>query len=239
MEDKLKTEVEKAVKQIFASKKEDEARKRTEVALIESANTIEALTVELTSSKESATELSAKLVAAEESVKTLEEEKANTVLAAENTVKEQTELVESLTKDVAKKDAELADIKQEALATSRMGELVSAGVARDDREAQTSKVKIMSEEEFASYKSELLSVRESILAELKTKAEVDAAAVVTVDEVVTATDDDDTVATPPANIDPGQSVAAAMNMEIYPSDDLIAQYTAMGKAMAAAMTKEK
>ena len=53
----------------------------------------------------------------------------------------------------------------------RMAELEEAGVARKDKEAQTTKVREMSDEDFTSYKEELISIREAVLTELEeTKA---------------------------------------------------------------------
>ena len=44
--------------------------------------------------------------------------------------------------------------------------------------------------------------------------------------------------TPPANIDPGNAIAAALNMEFAPSADMVDKYAKLGKAMAESMKKK-
>lgn len=245
MEDKFKLEIEQEVEKIFAGKKEEDMRKRTEKALGDSASTIENLSTELESEKEKSAELATNLTTAEEALKTSETEKVEMEATAENTNKTQDKEVEELKNELAEKVAELDSIKKDALAATRMEELSSAGVARSDKDEQIAKIKEMSDEEFVSYKSELEAVRANILEELKdNKKEKPAkkADKVKPAEETAADEDagkDDEVKTPPVNIDPGQSVAAAMNMEIYPSEDLLSKYADMGKAMAEDMLTDK
>ena len=54
-----------------------------------------------------------------------------------------------------------------------------------------------------------------------------------------ASEEEGEVETPAANIDPGKAVAAAMNLEIFPSDDLMKKYGDLGQAMAAAFKTNK
>jgi len=243
MDDKLKKEILEEVDKIFAGKKEDEQRKRTEVALEESASTIEALTSDLESERVKITELEEKLVASEEAIKTLEDEKSEASVEAEKAGEEQAKELEELKKELEEKAEELDNIKKDAVAGTRMEELASAGVVRSDKEGQTAKVREMSDEEFASYKEELVEVRAGILEELK-KAEEKAEEKAEGSEKKEGSEkeegsEDEGVKTPPANIDPGAAVSAAMNMEIYPSDDIVAQYSEMGKAMAEVMKNDK
>jgi hypothetical protein len=238
MDDKLKKEILAEVDKIFAGKKEDEQRKRTETALEESASTIETLTSDLESERAKVVELEEKLTASEEAAKTLEDEKLEASVKAEKAVEERVAEIETLTKELKEKAEELEDIKKDTVASTRMEELISAGVVRNDKEEQTLKVREMSEEEFASYKEELVEVRAGILEELK-KAEEKAEEKPEEKGSEKEEGSDDGGSTPPANIDPGSAVSAAMNMEIYPSDDIVAQYADMGKAMAEAMTKDK
>ena len=44
--------------------------------------------------------------------------------------------------------------------------------------------------------------------------------------------------TPPANVDPGQAISAALNMEIFPSDDVTKKYQDLGKAMASLLVEK-
>jgi hypothetical protein len=116
----------------------------------------------------------------------------------------------------------------------------------NDIEAQTAKVREMSDEEFAAYKAERIELRESVMRELEEarKAEEEAA------KNNSNSDEGGTEAasqgnkakgttTPPAQIAPGQAMAAAMNFEHKPSDDMLSKYADMGKAMAASMTPER
>jgi len=238
MDDKLKKEILAEVDKIFAGKKEDDQRKRTEVALEESASALEALASDLESERVKNVELDKKLTASEEAIKTLEDEKSEASVEAEKAVKEQVKELEAVKKELTEKAEELDNVKKDALATARIEDLTVAGVARNDKEEQSSKVREMSEEDFTSYKEELVEVRASIIAELK-KVE-DKKDDLKVDESKKEEGSEgEGVKTPPANIDPGAAVSAAMNMEIYPSDDIVAQYTEMGIAMAEAMNNDK
>ena len=243
MDDKLKSVISAEVDKIFAGKKEEDMRKRTETALEESASTIEALATDLESERVKVTELETTLASVEESKKTLEDKKAEDVVELEKATKDLTDKVESLEKELEEKATELDSIKKDALAVNRMDELTTAGVIRDDKDTQMLKVREMSDEDFTAYKDELVSVRASILAELKetkeTKETKEAAEAKKATEAKEEGSEEDGVKTPPAHIDPGTSVAAAMNMEIYPSDDLMAQYKALGEAMAEVITKDK
>lgn len=238
MDDKLKKEISKEVDMIFAGKKEDEMRKRTESALEESATTIESLSSDLESEREKSKELEVKLTASKEVVKTLEDEKSVATEEVEKVSKEQAKEVEVLKKELNEKSEELTSIKKDAVASERMEILTEAGVARKDVDEQVAKVRELSSEDFISYKEELVSIRESVLAELKESKKEDSKEDKE-EKAEEKAEKKEEVVTPPANIDPGSSVAAALNMEIYPSDDIIAKYTEMGKAMAEAMTKDK
>ncbi len=243
MDDKLKTEISAEVDKIFAGKKEEDMRKRTEVALEESASAIESLTSDLESERVKIKELKDLLSASEEAKKTLEDDKSEAASEVEKVTSAHTKEVEELKKEVEEKTTELDGIKKDAVAASRIDELTSAGVARDEKEDQAAKVREMSDEEFVSYRDELVSVRASILAELDVKKNDTKVSVVDKEEKADdkgkGSEEKTEIVTPPVNIDPGTSVAAALNMEIYPSDDLVAKYTEMGKAMAEAMIKDK
>ena len=103
----------------------------------------------------------------------------------------------------------------------------------------------MSDEEFASYKEEIVSIREAIIVELsKPKEEIadeEIPAEETADEEIPAKEEiaEEEEETPPAKVDPGQAVSAALNFEIFPSDDMKSKYQSMGKAMANLMVDKK
>lgn len=243
MEDKLTQEVAKIVEQIFASKKEDEMRQRTEDALNQSASTIETLTSELESANDKISDLESKISASATEKAEVEKAKVEELAAVKAELDAKVAELETATKQLEEKASELDNIKKDALAATRMATLESAGIARKDKEAQTARVREMSDEDFEAYKAELESVRAHILAELdKDKADKEAAekeeAAKAEAAAKAAAEGGEGVNTPPANVDKDKVVHAALNMEVYPSEDLKKLYEDMGKAMAKAITKE-
>jgi len=242
--EKLYEEVKSVVAQIFSEKEEAEKVRQTEDALQKSATTIEELTTALEASNEEVSELQEKLTASEA--------KANELQTGLEAAQEELKLANDKVSEI---EASLEEIKKDRAAEIRMSELEAAGVSRKDHEAQSAKVREMSDEEFASYKEELVSVRESVIAELeatKAKEEEDASKTVTkVDEKdkasekeevidnVSVSGEEDAGVTPPANIDPGSAISAAMNLEVIPSKDIVTRYAKLGTAMAEAMKKSK
>jgi septal ring factor EnvC (AmiA/AmiB activator) len=240
IDDKVKKEIEAVVASIFSEKEEEDARTRTEEALSTSASTIEELTNTLESKNAEVSELETKVSETEEKISDLESqlEAAKTETA-------------SVTEQLTEANQKMEDMAKDKAADDRMSTLEEAGVARSDRDGQRTKVREMSDEDFASYKDELQSIREAVIAELKATSEEvkeeakeeetkeeeseDASEEETDEEE--ASEEDEEVATPPANIDPGKAIASALNFEVYPSDDLKKKYGALGDAMAAAFKK--
>jgi multidrug resistance efflux pump len=244
MDDKLRKDVEAVVAKIFSEKEEADIRRKTEEALSKSATTIDELTTELEAKNTEVEELEAKISESEETAKNLQTEQEaaqKEVEEAKTKLEESEKVVEEMQKDKA---TEL-----------RMAELTEAGVVSDE-EAQASKVRDMSDEEFVSYKEELTSLRAAIVAQLekaeeKEEAEEEAEekeeeaeekeeeaeekeeAEEEAEEKEDAEEEDDV--TPPANVDPGQAISAALNMEIFPSEDVTKKYQDLGKAMASLM----
>ena len=236
MDEKVRKEIEDAVASIFSEKEEADSRQRTEEALTTSATTIEELTaaLEVKNSEVEAVEVS--ISEATEKISNLESE-----LEAAKTE------IETTNESLAEATKQVEDMIKDKAAEDRMAELEVSGVARADKEAQISKIRDMSDEDFASYKDELVSIREAVLAELKevkqTASEEEAEEEVAEEEAEEegeeeASEEEGEVETPAAEIDPGQALAAALNMEVYPSDDLIKKYGDLGKAMAAALTNK-
>ena len=239
IDDKVKKEIEAVVASIFSEKEEENARQRTEDALSTSASTIEELTNTLESKNAEVSDLETKVSESEEKISDLESqlEAAKTETA-------------SVTEQLTETNQKMEDMAKDKAADDRMKTLEEAGVARKDRDGQRTKVREMSEEDFVSYKDELESIREAVIAELKAtseeakeevKEEVKEEAEEEESEEETdeeeASEEDEEVATPPANIDPGKAIASALNFEVYPSDDLKKKYGALGEAMAAAFKK--
>ena len=246
MNDELKKDVAAMVAGIFSQREEAEQRAETEKALQKSADTITQLTEALEGKNDAdqeiatqindletkVTELTSELEAAKEEVK----ESAGKLTESENTIDE---------------------MRKDKATELRMEELVKAGVALSDKDAQTAKIREMEDEEFGSYKEELVSLRSAVEAELaKVAPEEEASEEETQEEEASeeeaseeeneeaaneeeneeeASEENEEEETPLAEIDPDTAVAAAMNMEVMPSDNVIAKYAKLGEAMAERM----
>lgn len=238
MDEKLKTDVEAVVAKIFSEKEDADIRKQTEVALQEAANTIDELTTSLESSNTEVSDTSEELSTAKNTIQNLETELEAARIKME----------EAKTK-ADESESALEEIKKDRATEIRVAELEGAGVI-SDKEVQSPKVREMSDEEFASYKNELVSIREAVIAELsksneeavkvpvekEEKKEVIAEEKIAEEELENA--EEEVKVVPPAKVDPGQAVSAALNFEIFPSADMQSKYQSMGKAMANLMTKK-
>lgn len=275
----LKKQVAELVDSLFNEKEEAEIRKNTEHELEKAASTISDLTSALEEKNTEVAEVEDKLSQSEARVTELETE-------LEAAKKE----LETANEKLGESEQALEDIKKDRAAEVRMAELEDAGVARSDKDNQMAKVREMSDEDFASYKDELVSIREAVVAELeKAKAEADAKAEAEAAEEAkkmkekkpmddeededmkkkekmkkgkkkencsdesdesaseeseeaseeeTATEEEDET-TIPAQITPGQAAMASLNMEYIPSEDLMAKYANLGKAMADKFKKSR
>ena len=241
MDDKLRKDVEAVVAKIFSEKEEVEIRRQTEDALSRSATTIEELTSALEAKNSEVEDFEEKLTESEDKANNLQTE----LEAAQEKIEEANQKLEESEKA-------LEEIKKDRAAELRMRELEEAGIV-SDKEAQSTKVREMSDDEFASYKDELVSIREAVIAELskakdgetdeekaaREKQEQEDAAAAEAEDAEAEDAEEDGSDTPPANIDPGQAIQAALNMEIFPDKDLVAKYNEMGKAMASLMTNQE
>jgi len=102
-------------------------------------------------------------------------------------------------------------------------------------DAQTAKVREMTDEEFASYKEERVALRKSVEEELAANAANGTETASTGD----TDNDDDSSDTPEANIPTGEAIAASLNMETQASSSMKSKYRDLGKAMADAMSKSE
>jgi chromosome segregation ATPase len=160
--------------------------------------------------------------------------------------------LETANKSLSEKELELSNIMKDRAAEKRMVELEDAGVIRSDRDSQMKKVREMSDEDFASYKEELVSIRESVLKELEKANETGEGTQVEEEVAVESVDhtsqesegaseetheeaSEDEVN--PAQISPGHAAMAALNMEYLPNTDVMKKYAELGKAMAKRFTK--
>lgn len=249
MDEKLKKDIEAHVAAIFSEKEEAEMRKQTEKALQKAAATIEDLTNSLEDKNAELEELEVKISEGDTKVSGLETE----LEAARNET-------ESTKEQLTARETELEEIKKDRAADVRMAELEEAGVAQRNEEAkasQVAKVRDMSDEDFAAYRDELISIRQSVLDELKAAADTKDGTVEekeeaeekeevgekeeNAEEKEEADEKEDSSEegeeTPPANIDLGKAVFAALNMDYRPNADVMEKYAELGKAMAEELTK--
>lgn len=240
MDDKLKKDVEVLVAEIFSQKEEAKQRERTEDALQKSAEAIADLTTALEERNADAEKANSKIDDQESTIEDLNSE-------LEAAKKEITKSTDKL----AETEKTIEEMKKDKAAELRMSELTEAGVALSDKEAQAAKIREMDDESFTSYKEELVSLRKAVEAELAKAGEESASeedetipeeeaeeAAEENDEEVPAEEEAEEASedTPPVNVDPDTAIAGALNLEVMPSDDILAKYNEMGKAMAKRMT---
>ena len=233
--EEMRTQVRAMVDSLFSEKKESEIRKKTEEALGKSAETISNLTSTLEDKSAEIAEFETKLAESEINVQSLEKE----LEAAQK----ETETSKSLLKE---REQALEDMVKAKAANERMAVLEEAGVARAEKEIQLAKIKEMSDEEFTSYKEELVYVRSAVEAELEKANKIKEEEDVKVAEALKKKEEEDqgsekaeeNKGTTPAKIAPGQAVAAAMNMEYMPNSDLMAKYAKLGEALAVKWKEE-
>lgn len=234
MDEKLTKDVEVLVAEIFSQKEEASKIKKTEGALQKSAETI----AELTAALEDKNSKEETMVTELDDLKSKTDDLTSELEAAQRKVEESdNKLVES--------ENLIEEMKKDKAAEVRMSELEQAGVALSDKETQTAKIREMDDEVFVSYKKELVSLRKAVETELaradespnsETETEEVPEAAEEVQETETEEDLEEDEAVPPVNVDPDTAVAAAMNLEIAPSDGLMTKYSKLGKAMAERMT---
>ncbi len=153
--DEFNAAVQAEVEKILSSREEATARTEAEAALTEAKETFETLKASLEAKD-------AKLKEYEEALANLDDSNATDaeVAANERIVELETELEKwKQTAEVAQ--AALDTLAREETAAGRMAELAEDGVSLDDEaaQAQYAKVRDMSDEDFASYKSELVALK--------------------------------------------------------------------------------
>jgi len=285
MNDQLVTNITTIVDEIFKKKEEAEMKKETEAALTSAAENITQLNesfeakdveheAEVAGLQETITSLETQLNDAVESKTALEGEKATF-----------DEEKDKLTKRAETAEEELDNMKKDQMAKDRMEALRTAGVSSTNEEIQQEKVRNMSEEDFAAYQEELVSIKESIVKQLessgdggqKLKASAEEEALAAKEALVVAEEaeqakvlearlaglkeagaevtdeveiekikamDDDAFAAfkdevvaslddgSEKPLDPMRAIAAALNMEVKPNEDILKKYRALGAQMA-------
>lgn len=239
MNDQLKKDIEVMVTEIFSQKEEADKKVSTEEALQKAAATISELTEAL------------------EKKNTQEAEMASKVAEFETTITDLNSKLEAAKKEVADANSKLAEtekniaeMKKDRATEIRMKDLVDSGIALASKEAQTAKVREMSDEEFVTYKDELISLRKAVEEELtktaqaaeeqakKEQDEKEKAAAAAKEEEEKKAKDAAGAVTPPPEVNKESAAKAALNLEVTKKDDILTKYAEMGKAMAQRMVNK-
>ena len=248
-EKQLRDAVQAIVAGIFSEKEEADRQRMTEEAITKSTSTINDLTKALAEQKDLFTDLEVKyndalasieekeaaMVTSEDEGKKVAEELAaakeelTSTKEAFEKVKSDFEALTASNEEVVKEldglKATMAEIEAAKVAEERYTVLESDGVAYKDKDKQIAKIKGMSEEDFASYKEELLAIKEAISDNKGTAAGSD--------------DDKDDNKVALANVAKGSASTTAVSPELKVKDDIMVKYQKLGEAMAAAMKKDE
>jgi hypothetical protein len=146
--------VQSEVEKHLSSREEAEARQEAEEALKEARETFETLKASLEAKD-------AKVREYEEALANLDLDPTAVEIAANEKIVELEKAVEEWKHRAEVSEAALETLAREETAASRMSELEEAGVALDAEaaEAQYAKIRDMSDEDFNSYKSELVALK--------------------------------------------------------------------------------
>jgi len=246
MGDQLSNDVTKIVDDIFQKKEESEMVKATEKALQRSTDTINELTESLEAKDQELNDREAEILGLNENTQTLEaritelEEEKSTFEAE----KAEFETEKSdITNRAEEAESKIAEMEKDKLAEIRLNELKEAGVVAANTEDQASKVKEMSDEDFSSYKEELVAIRKAIVEELKASEENSNGGSEENNEENSnggseenneenSEEDENNAANDSETAGLMHSVAAALNMEVMPNKDMMTKYKELGSQMA-------
>jgi len=222
----LKKDIESIVAEIF-SEKEDVAKKRlTEEALEKSAKVVTELTDSVVEKDSMITDLETKI----SDVKGILTENSEAIEAEKAKVVELEKQLEEATTKLSASELQVIEMEKDMAADVRIVELKDSKVNSTDQPTQFKKVREMSDDEFASYKKELIDLRKSITEELASGENSGVS-----DD---STNSDGSTVTPDMDIDSKNSEQAALNLEAD-TNDVVSDYTDLGKAMAAAWVTDK
>ena len=224
MEEKLKETVEKIVSAIFDAKEEETMRKKTQEALQASASKLEEIQATLAEKDQLIEKANTEIEFLKEEALKISKEKDSVEETKGAEVAALAEEKQVLARELEKVSLELSTIKKEMLAEVRMQELSKEGVVREDASLQKAKISEMTDEDFASYKEELISIKAQVIAALSTKKEETEENVQ--EEII------------PANVDPEQSAQAALNLETTSPQTLRDRYQELGKSLAEAIKRK-
>ena len=245
MSEKLTQDVQSIVDGIFKQKEETAMRKETEIALNKSAEKINELVASLEAKDGELSELGNKVDELESTVAGLSDKISELETKKSDLEKEKASFEatkEELVKKAETAEEALDNMKKDQLSQTRFEELKKDGISAADEKAiedQISKIREMKDEVFEAYKAERVELRKSIVAELEASSDGDseaAAAAKLKDEEDAAAAklkaEEEAAAGSNEPIEPMRAVAAALNLETAPSEDMVSKYKELGKAMA-------
>jgi colicin import membrane protein len=248
MSEKLTQDVQAIIDGIFKQKEEIAMRRETEIALNKSAEKINELAASLEAKESEFSKLGDKAEELESTVADLSDKISELETEKSDLGKEKSDLEatfeatkEELTKRADIAEEEVGNIKKDQIAQVRFEELKEDGVSAADEKAiedQISKIREMEDEVFKAYKAERVELRKSIVAELEASSDddPDAATKLEAEEKAAAAklkaEEEAAAAGSERPIEPMRAVAAALNLETLPSEDMVSKYKELGKAMA-------
>jgi septal ring factor EnvC (AmiA/AmiB activator) len=227
--------IRELIEEILAAKEDAELQESVEELLEKAKATITELSDSLEAKDSEIEKMEAKLTETSENYETAKSE-------LDNKMSE----LEDLQAKLEEAQNTLAEIEKDRVANERMEKLEEAKVARtgEDRELQFTKVREMTEESFEEYAAELVSLRASLLEEMKAAQEEtpEAAEEEPAGEEEVAEEDpeeaaeEEEVETPAADIDEEEAAAAALNMEVNLNEEAKKRWQAFSKAFAQNLT---
>lgn len=207
---KFEGEITKIVENILEKQAAAGIEKDVKEALEQAESTITSLKERVVEAETRATDDAAKI----ESLETAKTEMESEVAAKKDEIEKLTEENKNLTERAENAEKVINDLEKDKLQSERMAELAAAKVERtgDAREKQAASVREMTDEEFAAYKEEMVTLRSEIEASLKADLESASSSeeegTEDPEESASAEEEGD-VKTPPANIEGALEEASA------------------------------
>lgn len=226
--EKLKGGIREAFREALAEKEEENRLSKVEELLGQAEDTINGLADVVTQKEGELASVSEE----RDSLAALVEELKTKAVELEAQIVESSKKTEELEERASLVEKQLADIEAEKKLTGRMAELVEAKIALSDerREAQSARVREMSDEEFVSYKEERVELRSDLETQLKNEATAKGAAGEETGSEVLPAD-----LTKAHKEVAAAAAAATLNIEVV-SDDLKSEYRKMAETMVGYMT---
>lgn len=232
-QDKFAGGVREAVREALAEKEEAERLSKVEDLL----NTAEATINGLTDTISQKDEELASVADQRDSLKTLVEELQTKATELDEKLAQAEEEKRVIEERASVAEQELASLEANRRLAARVSELEEVKVLKSDEEkrvVQTARIRDLSDEEFASYKEELVELRSDLEEELRKEA-AEATDVGDDTDGAVAAAGGDVVEVAPADLGNKETASAAaaalLNIEV-PSEDITSKFQAFANQMA-------